>query len=775
MTTPSAIPDGKQQARTLLQARRLPEAHALLTELTCAHPHDAEAWFLLGAANGQLGRLEEAIRCFTECITRDPGRAEAYRDRAQAQLMLNRPDLAEADIKHALMLRPDAAEFHAFYGSVSSARGSTEQAQRQYERALEIDPRHMFALMGLGTLRLQEQRYSEAVQLLREAARNGASHPAAHINLGNAYEKLGELDNALASYRHARSLWPSLAVAHFSEGTILAKLGDLDGAAACMREALARQPDYIDALNNLGFVYIRMRKRAEAIECLRKVVRINPAMVAARNNLAIVLWQEGHLEEAADCLREALRSQPDLGEAHNNLGNVLREQGQVQEAVECFRQTFERWPDYHTSANNMLFSLHYLSGQEPDSLFARHKQWGDSVAGRFSETQRWTNIRDPDRRLRIGYVSPDFWTHSVSCFFEPLLMQHDAQKVEITCYANVDQEDATTLRLKSAAHHWRKVNGLNEEQLAAQIRADGIDILVDLAGHTAGNRLLAFARRPAPVQVTYLGYPATTGLPTIDYRFTDAEADPLGETERFHTEELVRLPHGFLCYQPRAEADLPVRPPPCTTAGHVTFGSFNNLPKTTPAVVALWARILHAVPGSRLVMKNRSFQDAATRERYAVQFAGHGIASDRLTFAGRIASVDEHLTWYHRLDIALDPFPYNGTTTTCEALWMGVPVITLAGRLHAGRVGVSLLTRVGLPELIAGNEDDYIQRAVELANAPDRLQTLRATLRQRLRASSLCDGPGFARDVEAAYREMWRRWCSRCDTQHDGEKHHEPE
>jgi predicted O-linked N-acetylglucosamine transferase (SPINDLY family) len=191
----------------------------------------------------------------------------------------------------------------------------------------------------------------------------------------------------------------------------------------------------------------------------------------------------------------------------------------------------------------------------------------------------------------------------------------------------------------------------------------------------------------------------------------------------------------------------------------VTFGSFNNLPKTTPAVVALWARILHAVPGSRLVMKNRSFQDAATRERYAVQFAGHGIASDRLTFAGRIASVDEHLTWYHRLDIALDPFPYNGTTTTCEALWMGVPVITLAGRLHAGRVGVSLLTRVGLPELIAGNEDDYIQRAVELANAPDRLQTLRATLRQRLRASSLCDGPGFARDVEAAYREMWRRWC----------------
>jgi predicted O-linked N-acetylglucosamine transferase (SPINDLY family) len=290
------------------------------------------------------------------------------------------------------------------------------------------------------------------------------------------------------------------------------------------------------------------------------------------------------------------------------------------------------------------------------------------------------------------------------------------------------------------------------------VRQDNIDILVDLSGHTGTNRLPVFARKPAPVQVTYLGYPNTTGLSTIDYRLTDAWADPPGKTERWHTETLIRLPHGFLCYRP-PNATPAVAPPPVQANGHITFGSFNSLVKTTPAVVACWAHILQQVPDARLVIKNKSFRDPSVCARYQGLFAEHGIAPERLELVGWIDNLNNHLELYHRLDIALDPFPYNGTTTTCEALWMGVPVITLAGHTHAGRVGVSLLSRLDLTDLIAGDPDDYTQRAVRLAQDRATLARLRPRLRPRLQASSLCDGPAFARDVEAAYREMWRGWC----------------
>jgi predicted O-linked N-acetylglucosamine transferase (SPINDLY family) len=363
----------------------------------------------------------------------------------------------------------------------------------------------------------------------------------------------------------------------------------------------------------------------------------------------------------------------------------------------------------------------------------------------------------PDRRLRIGYVSPDFRAHSVASFLEPVLARHDTDNFDVVCYAQVAHPDRTTERLRQLAGHWRDTCAQSDEQVANMIRQDRIDILVDLAGHTRNNRLTVFTHRPAPIQLTYLGYPNTTGLPQIDYRLTDALADP-PEADALHTERLVRLPRGFLCYS--APQDAPaVSPLPATAVGHITFGSLNNLAKVNEQVVELWARVLHAVPGAQLLLKGKALCDQATAGRFVEMFARHRIPADRLRLASWAATRAQHLTTYAQVDIALDPFPYNGTTTTCEALWMGVPVVALAGDRHAARVGVSILTHVGLREFIATTPDDYVRTAAGLAADRARLVALRASLRRRMADSPLCDGAAFTRDIEATYRAMWETWC----------------
>jgi predicted O-linked N-acetylglucosamine transferase (SPINDLY family) len=361
--------------------------------------------------------------------------------------------------------------------------------------------------------------------------------------------------------------------------------------------------------------------------------------------------------------------------------------------------------------------------------------------------------------LRVGYVSADFRQHSVAFFIEPVIEAHDRRGFEVICYSNVAWPDAVTMRMRKLADQWRDIARRCDEDVAEQIRRDGVDILVDLAGHTDGNRLLVFARKPAPVQVTYLGYPDTTGLRTMDYRLTDAYADPPGETEPYHSEELVRLARCFLCYRPATESPE-VGELPALAAGTVTFGSFNSFAKVTEEVMGAWSRILLAVPESRLVLKAKGLGQAEARERAGEVFERHGIAPQRVEMTGQSESFVEHLRAYQCVDIALDTFPYNGTTTTCEALWMGVPVITLAGRSHVWRVGMSLLSNAGLPELIAATLDDYVAAAARLAGDVDGLRQMRRGLRQRLGASALTDAAGFTRRLEEAYRGIWANWCA---------------
>jgi predicted O-linked N-acetylglucosamine transferase (SPINDLY family) len=438
------------------------------------------------------------------------------------------------------------------------------------------------------------------------------------------------------------------------------------------------------------------------------------------------------------------------------------QQGRIEEAIAAYRRALEIRPGDQWAHSNMLIAMNSRPPSEHGGgLLAEHVEWARRhAAGLYpAGTARFGNDSSQGRRLRVGYVSPDFRRHSVAYFVQPILAGHDHQQFEVFCYASVRRPDEVTAALKSQADQWRDIAAMSDEQAAEMIRADRIDILVDLAGHTANHRLTLFARRAAPVQVTYLGYPNTTGLATMDYRLTDAAADPPGTTESHYTERLVRLPHGFLCYMPPGHAPEP-RAMSAANGSPITFASFNNLAKVTQAMVGLWAKILRRVPDSILLLKAGALADQATQARVRAEFDRHGIGADRIELRGREPSPARHLAMYHRVDVALDTSPYNGTTTTCEALWMGVPVVTLAGQSHASRVGASLLTCADLAMLIARGEEEYVAIVSQLAHDLERRLALAATLRQKMQGT-ICTARRFLADLEAAYVWMWEQAAKR--------------
>jgi len=539
------------------------------------------------------------------------------------------------------------------------------------------------------------------------------------------------------------------------QAQINAQLGRPAKVEKSCREIIRINPRSHDAHFHLGSALMFQNRRSEAIDVFQAARLLNSDHGPTHFNLGMLTTS---LDDAFEHFTRAAELNPAHVEAHCGIGAALVSFGQIEDAISKLQQALQLRPTDHTIRSSVLFSLNYRQLYDGPDVFREHARWG--LGHSLNTTYRHINKPQPERSLRVGYVSPDLYAHSVAYFFEPLLANHNPDEVETFCYSDVAKPDATTERLQALTTHWRATHGVSDRELADRIHADGIDILVDLAGHTNNNRLLAFSAKPAPVQVTYLGYPNTTGLTAIDYRLTDAWADPPGQSDNYHTEELYRLPNGFLSYLPPANAPA-VALPPVTTAGHITYGSFNHLPKVTPAVVALWATLLHATPNTRLALKNHSLSSRYARERYLQLFADHGIGPERIEFLERDPTLAAHLDSYSKIDIALDTFPYNGTTTTCEALYMGVPVVTLTGDLHAGRVGASLLNQIGATELIAETSQDYVYKASRLAQDHDELIKIRATLRDQMTESPLCDGKGFAENIESAYREMWKKWCQK--------------
>jgi protein O-GlcNAc transferase len=534
--------------------------------------------------------------------------------------------------------------------------------------------------------------------------------------------------------------------------------GNFGEAEIIFKEILKTQPDNIFVLNSLGNILRANGQVEESKHYYLKVTELDPDFAGAYYNLGQAFTDSGQLDEAIHCYQKAVELNPKLYGAYYNLGFSFQLKGKLQEAELSYRHAIQINPSFSLPYQNLLFVMNYNPKYDNQTIFSEHLRFADRFEKPLlSSIANHHNDRTLMRRLRIGYVSPDFKRHSVAYFIEPVLSAHNREQFEVFCYSLIPTEDEVTKRLQGYADHWRNISGMSDGHAAELIRNDTIDILVDLAGYTTNNRILLFARKPAPVQISWIGYLATTGLSSMDYKLVDSYTDPPGITEQFYTEKLIRLPDSMWCYLP--DKDSPqVGKLPALTAGHITFGSFNNFAKISQEVISVWSKILKAIPNSRLIMKTFSLHYRTTREYTMDMFSHKGIDAGRIVLLSWEPS-PKHLESYNLVDIGLDTFTYNGGTTTCEALWMGVPVITLAGNSHASRVGISLLSNIGLAELVAETPDEYLSIAVNLANDMDRLQSLRKNLRDRMAHSNLTDSKHFTLNLEKCYRTIWENWC----------------
>jgi protein O-GlcNAc transferase len=634
--------------------------------------------------------------------------------------------------------------------------GRFDAAEAAYRALLSAAPDHPDLLRLLGLLRFQQGAPDDSVQLLERAVTRHPDFLEGHRSLAAVLDRLGRRDAALDHHAEAARLAPGDPGVHNDFGCALLAAGRPAEAADILRIAIGLAADLAagqnaqaeDALVNLGAALNSLGQTTEALAAATYATALRPDHAGALRNLSIVLASAGRYSEAERAARRAVRLDPGDAGAWVQLGNMLIDLGEPDEAAETYAQALDRDPDHRTAAGNRLYALHLSPTISDEALAEAVRAWGDRhpTAGPRPDTGC-----DPDRVLRIGYVSADFARHPVGWFLAPVLPNHDPSHVEIHCYSGRVVEDGLTRHLRRHAHSWVPTAGLDDDTLAARIRADGIDLLIDLGGHTAHSRLTMFAQAPAPVQATWGGLIGTTGLrQSMDWLIADPRQIP-PDLDHFYTEQIARLPHGYVCYGPPDYAP-PVEPVPALATGHVTFGCFNRLAKIGDGTVALWARVLDAVPGSRLLLNTREFSCPDLRARTLDRFSRSGIGGDRLELRPGGSHADM-LAAYASVDIALDPMPYSGGLTTLEAMWMGVPVVTWPGRRFCARHTASHVTVIGHPEWVAAEADDYVRIAAGLAAD-------RAGLRSRMAASPLCDGAAFTRDLESLYRSLWHQHCA---------------
>lgn len=750
-----------QQALNMQDAERHAEAEATYRNVISINPDHVAACNNLGGLLFHRKELEEALQYFQRAAEADPSNADA-------QINL---------------------------GDVLQAMGKKETSIERYRRALEISPRNVVALIRLGNIQSNMSQLTEAATSYRQALSLAPHNAEANLNLCSVLIDLGQPGPAEVCCRDVLTLEPDCAEAHNNLGLIMKARRQDEAAIACFQKALSLKVDFSSAHINLGSLYQTMGKLGEAQASYRAAIAINPDAAAAHSNYGNVLQSLGHFEQAKVSYFRALELEPDLALAHNNLGTLYERGGNLRDAATRYERAIKLKPDYaeaysnfggvlkdmgrlpkaleavaHAIAidascilahNNLLFIQNYVGHQTAEQLLADAKRFGAVVTRQARPFKDHPNSLDPLKVLKVGFVSGDLGNHPVGYFLESVLSALQSQssgQLEVFAYPTFPSDDETSKRLKACCQGWHSAVGLSDEALAKRIHQDGIDILIDLAGHTAHNRLPVFAWKPAPIQVSWLGYCATTGVAEMDYYIADAIALPSSLEGQF-VESIWRLPESYLCLS-RPNANVPVVAAPALTSERVTFGSFNNLTKMTDETVHLWARILHAVPQSRLFLKSRQLGDESVLQATLTRYANHGIGADRLILEGHVNERGSHLAAYNRVDIALDPFPYNGVTTTAEALWMGVPVLTLAGDRFLARQGVSLLTNAGLPDWIASDLDDYVDRAMRHAGDLRSLATLRSGLRQQVLASPIFDAARFAAHFEAALRGMWEKWTN---------------
>ncbi len=569
----------------------------------------------------------------------------------------------------------------------------------------------------------------------------------------------GKLLDAKRVYKKICRKWPSDEGAWLMVGIIQGGGGDYKQAEIALKKVIALNPDNFDALANLGLLFFRRGDLDTALKYYLRALSFQPDHIDVLTNSGNVYAQLDMLSSAEENYLKAIEQNPNYPAALTNLANVLAYQGRPLEAIPFYRRALQIDSESVGVHSNLLLCMHYPFGFKEQDIYAEHRKWAELYCRGISPFSWVVADIEKEKRLRIGFVTPDLRGHSVAYFLEPILRHYNKKIFEIYCYFEDGRQDQKTNSLERLSDVVVKTQGLSDLQVAEKIKKDKIDILIDLAGHTENNRLVVFAYQPAPLQITYLGYPDTTGLETIHYRITDQWADPVGQTEAFHSERLLRLKRGFLCFSPAVESPE-VSALPYDENGYITFGSFNVLTKLTPKILSLWAKILILQPTSRIIIKNRQLSDEVLKDRLLGYFQGLGVEPDRIELLGKLPKA-EHMSSYSRVDIALDSYPYNGTTTTCDTLWMGVPVVTLAGKMHVSRVGVSILSQLALHDLVAENEGDYVQLVLKLASNIERIRSLRINLRGQMRASHLCDGVAFCQDFEDALISAWHEVLSR--------------
>lgn len=773
-------------ALSAFHAGRLAEAEDVCRELLQADERCAGAWHLMGRMAALQGDWEVAGEFASVACELDPQNAEFVREWAEVFLWKKELEAAEQQVRRALEMETDSPEALVLLGRVLAERDKKTASLEAFQDALRIRKDYAEGFSHYATALQKFGRGKDAISQVRKACALEPDSVEFQTNLAILLEQNARYMDALAAYGKAARMNPNVGFVWFRQGKLLnglkryaesipalekaislpAQVGDYYyeyGLALHMtkrfQEALVHYEKALSmgyetaALHcNRGVIYKDLRKGGASIMAFHKAVTMDPSNVSYLNNLGAAALELGLNSEALECFEQAVEKNPKLPTARNNIGNLLKDRARGMDALPQYRKSMELNPDDRDAPSNYLLCHMYIPDMEPKMVFEEHKKWGISTTKKFPPAFKF-KPRDVGAKIRVGFLSADLCHHPVAYFMEPIFRGYDRERFEFVAYGDQRKSDEFSARFAKQVDLWRETSSYDDRALAKLIHEDRVDILFELAGHTAYNRLGVFALKPAPLQVSYLGYPGSTGLPTMDFRITDAFADPRGTTDHLHTEKLIRVPECAWCFEPDAAAPA-VSPLPVLKNGFVTFGCFNNMAKLNPALFETWAEILLRVPGSHLRLKARTLTDDGVRKELMAYFTDRGIEENRLDFFGHTRKIIEHLSHYHSVDIALDSFPYHGTTTTCEAMWMGCPVVTRVGKAHVSRVGMSLLSAVGLQEFIADTREDYIEKAVALAGQTERLEELRTGMRERLRQSVLMDEKRFVQGFEKALMEM---------------------
>jgi protein O-GlcNAc transferase len=708
-----------QSAQGLHLAGRFAEAQGLYRQILAQNPGDADALHMMGVAEFQQGRLKAAGEFIFRAIQADGRRAD----------------------------------FHGNLGLVLSAAGNAEAAIAEYRVALHIQPQYPEARNNLGIELARIKKYEEAIGEYGAAIALRPNYLEAINNLGSALMDMGRIAEGLQAFEEGVRINPNFAHGHNNVGNALRAMGRLEEAKGAYLRAMELKKDFPEAHNGLGRVYHLRGDLGAAISEYGKALELDGRFPGAWSNLTAALFESNRLDDAAEAGKKAVEVGPEYLYAHVNFGSVLKEIGQLDAAIAHWDKAKALDPRSTIAHSNKIFGMHFHPAYDAAAIYAECRQWDRDYAQPLKgEIRAHANVRDPERRLRIGYVSPDFYAQAISHYVVPLLEGHHHDQFEIHCYASVARPDEFTQRIRRAADVWHDVLNLSDQQVAEKIRGDEIDILVDLTMHMRDSRLLIFARKPAPVQATWVAYPSGTGLEAIDYRFTDAYMDPEPDAEpRVYSEKSIRVSSHWGCFDPLIEiSESPVR-----HDGPIVFGSLNNPLKLNEGTLRVWGEVLQAVPDSRMVMLVYSQPHQKIVKRI---LADCGVNESRIEFVGRLRR-EEYLRVYDRIDLGLDTLPYNGNITTLDSLWMGVPVVTLVGKTACGRAGMSVLCNAGLGELVARTPGEFVKIAGEWAGDLGRLGHWRRELRGTMRKSALMDREMFVRNFEGALRGMWREWC----------------